>query len=491
MKRILSVVLCLMLLACTASAEQIKVFSYTIPQLIARQLISNTSLRVKLTAENSGSAPEFVDAQLWESLKTALPGMAINGTYMLRKTNGNMQVTAQLLKDGEALSGLALIGQGNDLLLETDLLPGIVLAAPRNTNGLLQLLTTPQEGEWPSLWRMVSAIENAGEEYAAQLEAALKSHMSDMNDWLRDYTDMQMEVGSNGVTPVQVVRVPADAMKARIKQQLRLLYADKELLELLRQVVMAEDAQVYLEDGMLPLYEAALDGAAFAGEMTVERRYDADGALASEKIVLPFAQGTGLSQAALAREYAGEGMQLSAQVDAAAGWSVSLTVAGGAMDEQNSAWKGEFAFKAANGETFAARYDLQLAIGRETYDAAQKNKERRMAHRAVLTFEPLTEGAFHKQQLTADVELIGGASSTAPGYCNITLHWQDLMSDSTFTLYAKNNTSAALRITEKDAGSAVRLENLSVQDMREWLADTARSTAGRLTDLFAQCLQLH
>ena len=56
------------------------------------------------------------------------------------------------------------------------------------------------------------------------------------------------------------------------------------------------------------------------------------------------------------------------------------------------------------------------------------------------------------------------------------------------TLNIKNNTSAPLRLSEKDEGSAVRLENLSVQDLREWLGDTAGSIVNGLREMLNRSL---
>ena len=478
MKRALCIALSLMLLLGTACAEQLKVFSYSIPKLIGRQLQTNTSLRVKISAENAGSAPEGVDAQLWESMKEALPQLLLSGTYMRRKTSGDLQITAQLAQNGDMLTGLTLTGIEQDLLLETDLLPQIMLAMPREINSIFQLLTMPQEGEWPSLWRMVSAVESAGDEYAAALDELLKPHLNNLNDWLRDYTDMYMA----SAAPVQVVRVPVEAIKARIKVQLRALYADEALLTLLREVMLEEDEQVYLESGMLPLYETAIDNLSLAGEIVIERRYDTTGLLKEEKINLPFARGTGLKL--ISYEKSSEnGLKVNFETES--GLALYLTAA-----ENAGSWQGEATVAIAGATVFSAKYALSIQLGQETYDAEQKNKERRQSHQAVLTLEPANGMTFSKQQITVTVDLIAGASNTSAAYCNVTLAWQDLQSDSAFTVRVQNNTSAPLKISEKDAGNAVRLENLSVQDLREWLGDTANSVANGLKELWEKCLEL-
>ena len=489
MKKIFAVLLCMTLLVSCAAAEQLRVFSYSIPRLISRQLTSNTSLKVRLTAEGEGSAPAGMDAQVWEKLLAALPALEVSGTYMLRKTNGNMQVTAQLKKNGEAFSALSLTGQGNDYLLETDLLPGISLAVPRQFSGLVQVLTAPEEDEWPSLWRMVASIEEAGDEYAAALETALEPHLAEINNWLKQYTDMQMNTDAAGQpVPVQTVSIPAEDLKAYTKEALAQLYADENLLALLREVVSEKDANVYLMGGMLPLYEAAIDAAALEGDVLICRQYDAQGVLSSEEITLPFVAGTGLKKLHLTSVSAQTETTRGVEMVFAAGESVQLTVRETKTDDGHSVYAGEIRLTNAQNESFAARYTLDVHMGEETYDASQKNKERRQTHEATLTLEPLVPGDFRKQQVQATVNLIAGASNTNAAHCNITLNWRDLESDTAFTLYAKSNTSTGLKVPEQDMGSAVRLENLSVQDLREWLADTAVYVQTQLAQLFNRSL---
>lgn len=476
MKKVISILLCLMLLP--LGAAQAKTFSYTIPALMARQLRSNSSLRVSVTAEASGSAPAGVDAQLWEGLKAALPALSMSGTYMLQKSSGDMQVTAQLKKGENVLSALTLLGQTTDYLLESDLLPGLLLASPRNTNALVHLLSSPNEGEWPSLGRLLSAVESAGEEFKGQLDSALEPHLNKMNAWLQGYTDIEMRTGAL----VQTVRVPAEALKVQTKQLLKDLYADEELLTLLRQAAAPEDAQAYLEDGMLPLFESAVDAVSFAGEMVIVRSYDALGNLSSETYDVPFASGTGIAQMQLNVTH-GDSKMLTAHVQLASGLGLHVTA-----HVQGSLISGEATLTSAQQTTFAARYQLAVQAGTETYDETRKNKERALTHSAVLILEPMDGQTFSAQQLSATVELLAGASSTKPGYCNITLQWRELYSDAAFTLHLKNNTGSALKLSARDAGSAVRLENLSVPDLREWLSDTAQSVKTRLNELFGQCL---
>lgn len=486
MKKAAILLLCLMMFVGAATAEEIKVFSYTIPELIARQLTSNTSMRVNVTAETTGSAPDFADAALWQQLQQALPAMKISGTYMLRKSSGNMQLTAQLIKGEETLSGLTVTGQGNDYLLESDLLPGLTLALPRETSALINVLSNPEEGEWPSLVRMAAAIEAAGEEYALQLEEALAPHMNALNTWLRKYTDMQMAHDATGsLRPVQTVRVPAADMKKQIKQFMRNLYADQALLALLGSVVSPVDAAAYLENGMLPLFEAAVDASALEGEVLVLRRYDAEGLLANEEITLPFVPGTGLKTIRFTSDRQSAANSFAAEVVFSSGFGMTVTAE---SDAQGAAYKGTVTAMQSGETVFSARYTLQVNLGAETYDASVKGKERRQSHEAVLTVEPVQENAFHKQQLTFALDFIAGASSTNPAYCYITLNWQDLEGDSAVTLNIKNNTSAPLRLSEKDEGSAVRLENLSVQDLREWLGDTAGSIVNGLREMLSRSL---
>lgn len=480
MKKVFIVLLCLMLTVPVLA--QAKTFSYTIPELIARQLDAQSSLRVQLTAEAAGEAPAFADAQTWEMLKTMLMDLKLNGTYFKSKsqaTSGNEQVKVELAKGEETLSTLILTGKENLWLLETELLPGKVYSLSRDMLSAYLNLSQPESGEWPSVLRMFMLLGDMDEATAAQVDAALSEHMAALNRWLQGYTKVEMSPDEKGhVQMRQVIRVPAEDVKNQIKETLSGIYADEALLALLRTILPVADAQAYLESGMLPLFGEAIDSVALEGEIIITRAYDGEGTLASEEITLPFVAGTGLREVKIT-----QGAESRLFVLLSNGNGYALSVSG-----ENGTYNGEFSFMPAEGEGFAALYTLTLSLGTEQYIEENTARERDQLLEAALLLTPKEEGAFNAQSLTAAVHLTAGSSSTRPAYMDAALIWRDMVTGGSFALHAAANTSAGLRQSDVDAALATQADTLPRADREELYADVMQQLQTALSGIVNRLL---
>lgn len=466
MKKAVILLLCLML--ALPVMAQAKTFSYTIPELIERQLDAQSSLRVQLTAELTGDAPAFSDAQTWELLKTMLPGLKLNGTYFKSKsqaTSGNEQVKAELVKGEETLSSLILTGKENLWLLETDLLPGKVYSLSRDMQTAYLNFSQPEAGTWPDILRMFVLIDQAGEEFARQLDQAMYAHEAALNRWLQSYTEVKMIPDAQGKVQLsQEIRIPAAAVKSQIKETLKGIYADQELLALLRTILPAADAEAYLESGMLPLFNQVIDAAALEGEVVINRAYDGTGLCNSESITLPFVAGTGLKEVKIA-----QGMEGGISVTLSNGICYALTV-----NSENDTYSGEISITLAQGKSFNALYTLSLSLGAEQYIEENTSRERDQKIEAALLLQPKEEGAFNAQTLTATVHLTAGASSTKPAYIDASLTVSDMVTGGSFTVNAAANTSAGLRQSEVDAALSTQADTLPRADREALLEDVMR-----------------
>lgn len=463
MKKAFILLLCLLL--ALPMLAQAKTFSYTIPQLIMRQLDAQSSLRVQVTAQATGDAPAFIDAQTWELIKNLLTDAKLNATYFKSKsqaTSGNEQVKAEWIRGEEALASLILTGKENLWLLESDLLPGKVYSLSRDMQTAYLNFSQPEEGEWPDILRMLVLIDGAGAEFSAQLDTALSAHISALNRWLQSYTKVEMSADAQGnVHMQQSISIPAADVKAQIKETLSGIYEDEELLALLRTILPAADAQAYLESGMLPLFSQAIDAAALTGEVVITRAYDGAGLLESESITLPFVGGTGLSEVVIR-----VGAESGISVTLSSGDSYALSV-----KEENGVYSGKISITPAQGESFAALYTLSLAVGDEQYIEENTSRERDQKIEAVLLLQPVEAGTFNAQSLTATVHLTAGASSTKPAYIEADLIWRDMVAGSALQVIAQANTSAGLRQSDVDAALSVQADTLPRADREELFAD--------------------
>lgn len=463
MKKAFILLLCLMLVLPVLA--QAKTFSYTIPELIERQLNAQSSLRVQLTAQASGAAPAFADAKTWDVLKALLPELKLNGTYFKSKsqaTSGNEQVKAELVKGEETISSLILTGKENLWLLETDLLPGKVYSLSRDMQTAYLNFSQPEAGTWPDILRMLVLIDQADAEFAQKLEQALYVHEAALNSWLQSHTEVKMIPDAQGnVQLSQEIRIPAAEVKTQIKETLKGIYADQELLSLLRTILPTADAEAYLESGMLPLFNQVIDAAALEGEVVISRAYDGTGLWSGESITLPFVAGTGLKEVKI-----DQGAQGGISVMLSNGICYALTV-----NSENDTYSGEISITLAQGKSFNALYTLSLSLGMEQYIEENTSRERDQKLEAVLQLQPKEEGAFNAQTISASVHLTAGASSTKPAYIEAALTFSDTVTGGSFTLNAAANTSAGLRQSDVDAALATQADTMPRADREELLAD--------------------
>lgn len=467
MKKVLLMLLCLLLVL---PAAQAKTFSYTIPELIERQLDSGgTSLRVKLTAAAQGEAIAPVDAQTWALLQNMLPQLEIGGTYFKSKSggaSGDQQVKGSLLKAEETLTAFTLTGRGDKWFLESDLLPGKVYSLSRDMKDAFMNATAPQEGEWPHILRLLNAVVSTDESFAAALDGAMNEHMASLNRWLQGYTQVEFTSGQL----LQHIAVPAADMKQQMKDFLAELYADEALLDLLRSTAPQADAQVYLESGMLPLFCQAIDQLELAGDVVISRAYDAKGDLESEEITLPFGGGMPVSSLTLAH-----GKKTALKVTNAQGGVFALSFEGGVKavtGVYEGTYAGEILWQRAGDEkAFEALFTLKASRGMEQYIEENKSRERDQKLTAELVITPADGESFSDQKLTAEVHLTAGASNTKPAYANTVLVWQDVKTGGALEIHLDINTSAGLRHSEVDEALAVQVDTADAADRSELLAD--------------------
>lgn len=486
MKKMLILLLCLMLaLPMTAGA---KTFDYTIEELIARQLQTGAvSLRVKLSAAAEGEAIAGVDAQTWAALGQALPPLQLVCTYMQSRrgaTAGNCQVKGVLNQNDTALTSFALTGQGDKWLLESELLPGKAYALSRSLKTAFMNVTAPEEGTWPHILRLFTAVSEADESFAAQLESAMEDHMVSLNRWLQSKTQVDISADQH---MTQHISVPAADMKQQIKAFLRELYADEALLMLLRQIVPTPDAHAYLESGMLPLFEQVIDGLALEGDIVVSRVYAGDGQLKQEEITLPFAGSQPLRSLKL---IGGETTAVEAVLADGSAYAFSVKGSGKAANGMyDGAYEGEISLKPAGAEkAFEALYALQVKKGMEQYFEENESHERDQMIDIALTLRPKDGESFSEQKITASAHLTAGASSTKAAYVDTVITWQDVKTGGKLTVNLNLNTNSALRMDEVDEALSVQMDTLNAAGREELLADIASQMEENFAALLGRIL---
>lgn len=486
MKKGFILLLCVMLLLPMAASA--KTFGYTIPELMQRQLQNGgASLRIKVSAEAQGDAMTGMDAQTWEMLKVVLPTLKLSGTYMQSKYGeaaGNQQLKSSLLKGEDTLATLVLTGQQAQWYLESDLLPGKTYSLTRDLEDAFMNFSAPAEGTWPNILRLFVAVSEEDEDFFAQLEAAMSEHMTALNRWLQGYTKVEITADQQ---LIQNISVPAADMKQQMKAFLKGVYADEALLVLLRQAVPTPDAHAYLESGMLPLFEQAIDVLQLEGEVAISRVYAADGQLQQEEITLPFGGGMPLRSVTIA-DGKKSALRLTLQDGSVYGMSVAGSLQTG-TGMYEGAYEGEITVQSAGAETaFEALYTLHVQKGMEQYLEENKSHERDQLLEAELTLRPKDGESFAEQKITASMHLTAGASSTKAAYANTVLVWQDMKSGGQLTVHLDLNTNAGLHIDSVEAELSEPVDTLHAADREELLADFSALLHESLAALLAKIL---
>lgn len=474
MKKCLCLLLCILL--ALPAVVQADVTDKSILELIARQLDANTSYRVQLSAQAEGEAPFFADADTWSALKALLPQLSLNATFMRSKSIATLrdtQTRLQLYSNDQKLSTLVLTGRSDRLYISGDLLDEDVLSMPRDSNELSMLLSS-DDGVWPALYRALFAILTADDTWQAQAEEAMAPYYATLSAWLQERTQVTLErdeAGNTRTLSTAVFTMQEAAQQAG--ELLRALYADDTLLALLRQRFSEEEAALYLEPGMLPVFDAALDQVQSDRQLTLTRAFSAEGELLNETLELPFEDGGWLSSF----RYAHESGTQTYEAVLSAGSVLRLTT----LSQGEGVYAGEFSFG-----TLAGSYLFSCVEGAEQYNAANTGKERSQAFSYSLLIQPAQGQSFPAQQLQADVTLLAGASTDQAAWLDADLAYTVPGTDTRLSIKYHSRTASALNFAAVDTDSAVALDVLSQQDMADYLAQTSEALLGKLLSISGQ-----
>lgn len=474
MKKCLCLLLCILL--ALPAAVQADATDKSILELIARQLDANTSYRVQLSADAQGETPFFADADTWQALKALLPQVSLNATYMRSKSVATLrdtQARLQLYSGDQKLSTLALSGRGERLYISGDMLGEDVLSIPRDSNELSMLLSA-SEDVWPALYRALFALLTADDAWHAQAEEAMAPYYTALSAWLQERTQVTLERDASGETrtlSTAVFTVQEAAQQAG--ELLRTLYADDTLLALLRQRLSDEEAALYLEPGMLPVFDAALDQVLSDRQLTLTRAFSAEGELLSEALELPFEEGGMLS----AFRYTRESSMQTYEAVLSTGNVLRLSV----LSQGEGVYAGEFSFGA-----LAGSYLLSCIEGAEQYNAANTGKERSQQFSYSLLVQPAQGQSFPAQQLQAEVTLLAGASTDQAAWLDADLAYSVPGTDTRLSVKYHSRTASALNFATVDTDAAVALDALSQQDIADYFALNSEALLGKLFSVLGQ-----
>ncbi len=325
-----------------------------------------------------------------------------------------------------------------------------------------------EDQTWPPVWQMVLAIENAPEEWKARAESRINVYETKLNLWVNGYA--RYSTGRDGdISYSQLLcAIPAQAVKAEIKQLMVDFYNDAELLTLLREVVSARDAAAYLQPSMMNALFSMLDSLQLTGDVEVIKRYDFMGNALLDKISLPFGESSLVTilNIACAYENGGQKWSLAGGFRDGTEFDVSCllteeTIYTGSVrlvlpeDEES----GFVVSDQAGQKTIAFDYNLNWEPGEDVYTLATDRFTRDI--RGSLLIRP-KEGNLPEQTVTLELNMSSGSSKRSATQLNGTLTWRDMESGASVSMILTSRTAAPFAYTTPSAQTgAMRIDLLS------------------------------
>lgn len=480
MKKCLCILLCVLLaLPLTGLA---KVSDKPILDIMQRQIEANTSYRVQLSASAAGDAPFFIGADTWAALKQLLPAVSLNATYVRSKsadTLGDTQTRLMLYRADEKLSTLTLSGRGDRQYISGDVLGEQVLSIPRDANALSMMLFPAGEAPWPSLNRALYAVATADSDWQTQLNAALAPYYSLLSAWLQQNTQMTLERDADGdMRTISTATFTVQQAAQEAEELLRALYQDETMLGLLRQRFSPEEAALYLEPGMLPVFVSALNQLSSEQVLTLTRAFTADGTLIRETLDLPLENHATLSHFRLKKENGAQTIEMTLTTGTVLRFSLRAQGTG--------VYAGEFSLSSGESVALAGTYLFTAVLGEEQYNEANAGKERTQQHTFSLLVQPAQGQAFPAQLLQADITLAAGASTENAVWVDVNLSYTQPGTDTALTLNYHSRTGAPLSQAEVSTAAAVALDGLSQQELTDYIAAHSEALIGSLTAILGQ-----
>lgn len=392
MKRMMSLVLCLMLVM-AASAAQAAAHYDTLNEKFARQVDKGSGLKGAISLTATGDAA-------WVDTLAPFSGK----TFQLRsiKTDDCYQASIyQELEDGTQQAVTEIFGDQTKMYLRSDLLIDSVFSLPMHGDLLSSLtgigLANPT---WYSVVEGVGAVKDA--EWRAKWEPALASYTELIERWMAPFAGAPaVNSGASGTEMEISYHIPAAEVKNVMKTLVQKLLADQPLMQLLGAQMTDEQRAIYLNPGLSWYYETLINGLPLEGEIELTHRLTPQGDMLYTSMLFPLVNAEGWKELRLEEADGTTGIMLSSDEKTLV---LSMEPARGTTNS------GSFAVIPAEGERLSVRYEISKAASDYTDDDARTHEvtdwtirlEKLEAENA-MDFEPvLIRGRVHYYSKAAD-----------------------------------------------------------------------------------------
>ena len=470
--------------------------TYTLAEKFYIQAFRESAYRgtVTMTVEGNGSA--VIGAAEWAALKNLAPKLSLTVEHTTTRDRDEGQAAFTLLLNGSENMKTTLMYDEKLLGVSSTLMGGTnaYFTAARDWD-LTRLAQSLLQGDnaWPPVWRMLLAANNASDEWKARAKERTTIYETKLGLWLNGYASFATGRENNISYSELSCLIPAQAIKAEIKQLLVDFYNDAELLTLLREVVTAQEAAAYLQPAVMNDLFAMLDELKLQGDVKIVRRYDSMGGALLDSITLPFAENGRLSQltVSLVTEEAGKKWVLEGIMNDTTEFAFSC-LTGEEMiytgfvelllpQQENTGFV--VSDGTADRKSVAFDYSLSWEPGEDQYTLSNDRFTRDM--KGTLLIRPRGASNLPEQSVTLEASLASGSSQRSATQLNGKLTWRDMESGASIVLDLASRTVSPFAYTRpSNLTNAVRVDLLN-QESRTALV---QSWMNRAATVFAQLL---
>lgn len=508
MKRTIALLLSALMLLGTAAAYASS--TMTLDEKLALQLQNGSGL----TAEAEFAASDdlnlsILDEQANALLKALLPGSRLELKRVQGAGSGNRGKEDMTLTLKRGDTQLLEFKHTSDGVLESfasTLLGGKSYASARG-DGLLFDLLLDRDNAWPGIERVIFAVNNADLEWTNRAETQLKVFTDKLSLWLQGYTRVSTERDSqNQLITINEISIPMADLKAQIKAMLTDLYADRTVINLLREVMTSSETSAYLEPSMLEAFKSAIDSLPLSGSVSISRRYDAAGRMLLDDMSLPMGGARGI-ESIRSRLQAGEGTEDDVLLEVTMlpklegheeGSFYSLSYTGGpdadAAEGEVEIYKGRLLIRREpeENEDFTVQsteaddeteygFNLYLDRGIEKQDAQTRQYTREQEYSLVITPHSM-EGA-GEQSIILSLTMTSGADTRSATRFEGSLVWKDMTNETQIEAALSGGSAVPWVIPSVDASGSIRLDRMNQSQLAAQKAQMQADLLAALTRL--------
>ena len=464
MKRLIALLTALLVLLCTVPAMAA---TKTLVEKFQGQLLEQ-GFKGTVTFAASGSGTKAIGNDLWAWLVNAAPRLTLEANHSFAN-RADGQAELNVLIDGKAEGRTTLLYNGTLTAVSSDFLGGYESAwytADRKWNPAV-LLASSGGNQWPPVWHVLMAVEGASAEWKEKAGQHLALFETELGTWMNGFAEIST-VKEKGTEYTQLhCLIPAEETKTEIKQLLASLYADADLLSLLREVLTAEEAAAYLQPGMLNSLCAMVDELALDSDVEITRRFNKKGEIALDRMRLPFADHQAVREINLTVTPDPDGQKWVVAGVLANGDDFEVSVAPG----KNGAYSGAVTLTLPGTENrLAFDFDFSWDGGKEEYVLATDRAVQTML--AALNVKP-HDTAKPAQELKLQITLTSPSAERSATQIEAVLNWRDTESDAALTASLTGRTAAPGTVTQiSSLKKPVRVDQLKTADaaklVEEW-----------------------